>query len=88
MNAWGRFSDGVFAVIITIMVLELKTPEHPPFAALAPLWPTALSYAASYEFIAIVWMNHHHLLRFTNDPTQPKKTTFYVRLPLNRTEVY
>lgn len=51
------------------MVLELKTPEHPTFAALAPLWPTALSYAASYEFIAIVWMNHHHLLRFTNDPT-------------------
>ena len=51
------------------MVLELKPPEHPTFAALAPLWPTALSYAASYEFIAIVWMNHHHLLRFTDDPT-------------------
>lgn len=65
----GAFSDGVFAVIITIMVLELKPPEHPTFAALAPLWPTALSYVASYEFIAIVWMNHHHLLRFTDDPT-------------------
>src|SRR5580698_6441479 len=65
----GAFSDGVFAVIITIMVLELKPPEHPTFAALVPLWPTALSYAASYEFIAIVWMNHHHLLRFTDDPT-------------------
>ena len=65
----GAFSDGVFAVIITIMVLELKPPEHPTFAALAPLWPTALSYAASYQFIAIVWMNHHHLLRFIDDPT-------------------
>jgi uncharacterized membrane protein len=65
----GSFSDGVFAVIITIMVLELKPPEHATFAALEALWPTALSYAASYEFIAIVWMNHHHLLRFTDDAT-------------------
>jgi uncharacterized membrane protein len=65
----GAFSDGVFAVINTIMVLELKPPEHPTFTALVPLWPTALSYMASYEFIAIVWMNHHHLLRFTDDAT-------------------
>ena len=65
----GAFSDAVFAVIITIMVLELKPPEHPTFAALVPLWPTALSYAVSYQFIAIVWMNHHHLLRFTQHPT-------------------
>ena len=65
----GAFSDAVFAVIITIMVLELKPPDHPTFAALLPLWPTALSYAVSYQFIAIVWMNHHHLLRFTDYPT-------------------
>jgi uncharacterized membrane protein len=65
----GTFSDGVFAVIITIMVLELKPPEHPTFAALLPLWPTALSYAVSYQFIAIVWLNHHHLLRFTDYAT-------------------
>jgi uncharacterized membrane protein len=65
----GAFSDSVFAVIITIMVLELKPPEHPTFAALLPLWPTALSYAVSYQFIAIVWMNHHHLLRFVGEPT-------------------
>src|ERR1700758_2582191 len=63
------FSDGVFAVIITIMVLDLKPPEHPTFAALLPLWPTALSYAVSYQFIAIVWLNHHYLLRFTDSPT-------------------
>lgn len=65
----GAFSDGVFAVIITIMVLELKPPDHPTFAALLPLWPTALSYAVSYQFIAIVWLNHHHLLRFTGSAT-------------------
>ena len=58
------FSDAVFAVIITIMVLELKPPEHPTFAGLRPLWPTALSYLVSYYFVAIVWLNHHHLLRF------------------------
>jgi uncharacterized membrane protein len=63
------FSDGVFAVIITIMVLDLKPPEHATFAALLPLWPTALSYAVSYLFIAIVWTNHHHLLRFTDEST-------------------
>jgi uncharacterized membrane protein len=59
----------VFAVLITIMVLELKPPEQPTFAALLPLWPTALSYAVSYEFIAIVWVNHHHLLRLTDYPS-------------------
>jgi uncharacterized membrane protein len=63
-NRLASFSDGVFAVIITIMVLELKPPEHPTFAGLRPLWPTALSYMVSYYFIAIVWLNHHHLLRF------------------------
>jgi uncharacterized membrane protein len=63
------FSDAVFAVIITIMVLDLRPPEHPTFAALLPLWPTALSYVVSYTFIAIVWLNHHHLLRFTEYPS-------------------
>jgi uncharacterized membrane protein len=63
------FSDGVFAVIITIMVLDLRPPDHPTFAALVPLWPTALSYLVSYLFIAIVWVNHRHLLRFTAEST-------------------
>lgn len=60
----GLFSDGVFAVLITVLVLELKAPESADFAALFPLWPTALSYAISYFFIAIVWVNHHHLFRY------------------------
>jgi uncharacterized membrane protein len=62
-------SDGVFAVIITIMVLDLRPPSEPTFAALLPLWPTALSYAVSYLFIAIVWVNHHHLLHFAHHAT-------------------
>ena len=63
------FSDAVFAVIVTVMVLELKAPDQPAFSALWPLWPTALSYAVSYLFIAIIWINHHHLMRFVGPPT-------------------
>jgi uncharacterized membrane protein len=63
------FSDAVMAVIITIMVLELRPPEEASFAALLPLWPTAISYGVSYLFIAIIWLNHHHLLRFVGRPT-------------------
>jgi uncharacterized membrane protein len=53
------FSDAVFAVIVTVMVLELRAPDQPAFSALWPLWPTAISYAVSYLFIAIIWINHH-----------------------------
>ena len=63
------FSDAVIAVIITIMVLELKAPEQAAFSALLDLWPTALSYAVSYLFIAIIWINHRHLIRFVRRPT-------------------
>lgn len=63
------FSDAVFAVIVTIMVLELKAPDQATFAALWALWPTAISYVVSYLFIAIIWINHHHLMRFVGAPT-------------------
>jgi uncharacterized membrane protein len=63
------FSDGVFSVIITIMVLDLKPPERATFTALWELWPTVLSYLVSYIFVAIIWVNHHHLLRFTDEPS-------------------
>src|SRR5262252_999264 len=63
------YSDAVFAVIVTIMVLELKAPEEPAFSALWPLWPTFISYAVSYLFIAIIWINHHYLMRFVGVPT-------------------
>lgn len=63
------FSDGVFAVIITILVLELRPPKEASFGALLELWPTAISYAISYLFIAVVWVNHHHLLRFPDVAT-------------------
>jgi len=63
------FSDAVIAVIITLMALELKAPEEATLSALLPLWPTAVSYAVSYLFIAIIWVNHHHLLRFADSAT-------------------
>jgi uncharacterized membrane protein len=63
------FSDGVVAVIITLMVLELRAPSVSSFAALVPLWPEAVSYAVSYLFIAIIWVNHHYLMRFVSDST-------------------
>ena len=56
------FSDGVIAIIITIMVLELKVPHGADWAALAPLAPSALSYVLSFVYLAIYWNNHHHLL--------------------------
>ena len=62
-------SDGIFAVLITVLVLELRPPEAPTFTALMSLWPTWLSYAVSYLFIAIVWANHHHLLRYATEAT-------------------
>lgn len=61
------FSDGVFAVLITVLVLELRPPEQPTFKALLSLWPTWLSYAVSYLFIAIVWINHHYLMRYATE---------------------
>ena len=60
-------SDGVFAILITVLVLELHPPAFPTFKALLVLWPTWLSYAVSYLFIAIVWTNHHYLMRFATE---------------------
>jgi uncharacterized membrane protein len=56
------FSDGVIAIIITIMVLELKAPHEASFDALRPLIPVFLSYALSFLYVGIYWNNHHHLL--------------------------
>ena len=56
------FSDGVLAIVITIMVLELKVPHGASFAALQPLLPVFLSYVLSFIYVAIYWNNHHHLL--------------------------
>ncbi len=56
------FSDGVIAILITIMVLELRPPHAPSWAALATLAPFFLSYVLSFVYIAIYWNNHHHML--------------------------
>ena len=57
------FSDGVLAIIITIMVLELKAPEGSDFAALRPVLPVFLTYLLSFVYVGIYWNNHHHLFQ-------------------------
>jgi len=64
-NRLEAFSDGVIAIIITIMVLELKAPHEASFAALRPLLPVFLSYVLSYVYVGIYWNNHHHLFHST-----------------------
>jgi uncharacterized membrane protein len=59
------FSDGVLAIIITIMVLELKVPHGASFSDLAPLVPIFLSYVLSFVYLGIYWNNHHHMLQVT-----------------------
>ncbi len=61
-NRLEAFSDGVIAIIITIMVLEMKVPHDTSVDALLKLWPVFVSYALSFLIVAIYWVNHHHLL--------------------------
>ncbi len=61
-NRLEAFSDGVLAIIITIMVLELKVPHGEDLATLAPLAPVFLSYVLSFVYLGIYWNNHHHML--------------------------
>ncbi len=63
------FSDGVFAIIITIMVLELKVPHGASFADLRPLFPVFLSYVLSFIYVGIYWNNHHHMLHAASKVT-------------------
>jgi uncharacterized membrane protein len=59
------FSDGVIAIIITIMVLELKVPHGTELSSLRPLWPVFLSYVLSFINLGIYWNNHHHMIHVT-----------------------
>jgi uncharacterized membrane protein len=63
------FSDGVIAIIITIMVLEMKVPHGSTFAELSPLLPVFLSYVLSFVYVGIYWNNHHHMLQTCNKVT-------------------
>ena len=65
-NRIEAFSDGVMAILITIMVLELKAPHDPTPASLAKMWPTFFAYVLSFVIIAIYWVNHHHLIHLVN----------------------
>src|SRR6058998_1268442 len=63
------FSDGVLAIIITIMVLELKVPHEVSLAALKPVMPVFLSYVLSFIYVGIYWNNHHHMFHSTRTVT-------------------
>ena len=65
------FSDGVIAIIITIMVLELRVPHGDTLEVLAPLWPVFLSYILSFAYIGIYWNNHHHMLHAVKHVSGP-----------------
>ena len=64
-NRLEAFSDGVIAIIITIMVLEMKVPHGVEIEALAPVLPVFLTYVLSFTYLGIYWNNHHHLLKLT-----------------------
>jgi len=76
-NRLEAFSDGLIAIIVTIMVLELKVPHHATLDNLASLTPTLLSYALSFVVVSIMWVNHHHMLH----------TVFKVDAPLLWTNI-
>src|SRR6202140_3100673 len=63
------FSDGVIAIIVTIMVLELRAPSQPTLAALWKVAPVFLSYGLSFLVVAIMWVNHHHLIHAVREVT-------------------
>jgi uncharacterized membrane protein len=63
------FSDGVIAILITIMVLELHVPEGGDWAALRPAWPTFCAYVLSFVYLGIYWNNHHHLFHVVDSVT-------------------
>ena len=65
------FSDGVFAIIITIMVLEIKVPHGEDWGALRSLLPQFISYVISFSYVCMYWMNHHHLVHTINKVTTP-----------------
>jgi uncharacterized membrane protein len=68
-NRLEAFSDGVIAIIITIMVLEMKVPHGTEFATLLPLIPVFLSYVLSFTYVGIYWNNHHHMMHTCNRVT-------------------
>ena len=68
-NRLEAFSDGVLAIVITIMVLELRVPHEVSLAGLQPLWGVFLSYVLSFLYLGIYWNNHHHMLHTTHSVT-------------------
>jgi uncharacterized membrane protein len=76
------FSDGVIAILITIMVLELKTPEGHDWAALRALSPKFSAYLLSFVFLGIYWNNHHHMFHVTKHVTGGMSAAIYAAVAL------
>jgi uncharacterized membrane protein len=78
------FSDGVIAVIITIIVLEMKVPHGESIQALVPLVPVFLSYVLSFVYVGIYWNNHHHMLHATSEVTGRAKycQSYAIAIPM------
>ncbi len=70
-NRLAAFGDGVIAIIITVMVLEVKVPQGANLAALLPVVPLFLSYVLSFVYLGIYWNNHHHMLHVCKRVTGP-----------------
>lgn len=70
-NRMEAFSDGVIAIAITIMVLEMKVPHDASWNALAAIWPVLLSYVMSFIYLGIYWNNHHHMMHITQRVNGP-----------------
>jgi uncharacterized membrane protein len=70
-NRLEAFSDGVLAIIITIMILEIKVPEDDNFESLRPLIPVVLSYVLSFAYVGIYWNNHHHMFQVVKKVSGP-----------------
>ena len=75
------FSDGVIAIIITIMVLELKVPHGADLAALRPVLPVFLTYVLSFVIVGIYWVNHHHMLHAERFPRSLRNIEQHVFAP-------
>jgi uncharacterized membrane protein len=72
------FSDGVIAIIITIMVLEMKVPHGGEWSDIFNLWPVFVSYVLSFVFVGIYWVNHHHLVHLVKKVTAGVMGPIYI----------
>ena len=87
-NRLEAFSDGVIAIIVTIMVLELRAPAQPTLAALWKVAPVFISYGLSFLVVAIMWVNHHHLIHAVQRKNSVSGALYFLSVPLAFVSIY